>query len=97
MMLTYRVGKVDFAFLQARLGGISMQVKEKPGKPHRAHPAVPDDLQPGHVLVTLEDEYTNLEREVRRFRGEDQALVDLFNQAKQEIAAYLERDRPLAG
>ncbi|OGO62866.1 MAG: hypothetical protein A2Z45_01235 [Chloroflexi bacterium RBG_19FT_COMBO_55_16] len=34
---------------------------------------------------------------VRRFRGEDQALVDLFNQAKQEIAAYLERDRPLAG
>jgi len=32
---------------------------------------------------------------IRRFRGEDQELVDLFNQAQQEVAVYLERDRPL--
>ena len=68
-----------------------MQVKEKPGKPHRAHPAVPDDLQPGHVLVTLEDEYTNLEREVRRFRGDEEGLVDEFRPFRLMHGVYGQR------
>jgi len=34
---------------------------------------------------------------VRRFRGEDQVLVDLFDQAQQDITVYLERDQSPAG
>ncbi len=48
-----------------------MQVKEKRDGSHRAHPAVPDDLQPGRVFVTLDEEVENIEREARRFRTDE--------------------------
>ena len=55
-----------------------MQVKEKRGEPQRAHPAVPDDLQPGRVFVTLDEEIENFGRETRRYRGDEDGLLDQF-------------------
>ena len=55
-----------------------MQVKEKRGEPQRAHPSVPDDLQPGRVFVTLDEEIENFGRETRRYRGDEDGLLDQF-------------------
>src|SRR3989304_644191 len=49
-----------------------------PDKPQRAHPNVPADLQPGRVFVTLDEELDNFERESRRFRGDEDGLVNKF-------------------
>jgi sulfite reductase beta subunit-like hemoprotein len=55
-----------------------MQVKEKRDGSYRAHPAVPADLQPGRVLVTLDEEIDNFEREARRFRTDEEGLLGEF-------------------
>src|SRR3990170_4713804 len=51
-----------------------MQVEEKP----KAHPRVPADLRPGHVFVTLDEEIENVEREARRFSGDEEGLLGEF-------------------
>src|SRR3989304_4705676 len=53
-----------------------MQVEEKPR--HKAHPSVPADLRPGHVFATLDEETENVEREPRRFRGDEEGLLAEF-------------------
>ncbi len=53
-----------------------MQVEEKPR--HKPHPSVPADLRPGHVFVTLDEEIENVEREARRFRGDEEGLLGEF-------------------
>jgi sulfite reductase beta subunit-like hemoprotein len=55
-----------------------MQLQEKPGKAHIAHPAVPADLKPGRVFVTLDEEIVNFERESKRWRGDEDGLIDEF-------------------
>jgi len=55
-----------------------MQLKEKRADSHRAHPAVPDDLQPGRVFVTLDEEIENFERETRRYRGDEEGLLNEY-------------------
>src|SRR3970282_652720 len=55
-----------------------MQVQEKRGDAHRAHPSVPADLQPGRVFVTLDEELDNFERESRRFRGDEDGLLEEY-------------------
>ena len=55
-----------------------MQVKEKQPDSYRAHPAVPADLQPGRVLVTLDEEIENFKREARRFRTDEEGLMGEF-------------------
>src|SRR4030067_760572 len=52
-----------------------MQVTDRP---HRAHPNVPAALQPGRVFVTLDEEIENFELEGRRFRGDEDGLVNEF-------------------
>ena len=55
-----------------------MQVKEKRPDSYRAHPAVPADLQPGRVLVTLDEEIENFKQEARRFRTDEEGLLGEF-------------------
>jgi len=55
-----------------------MQVKEKQPDSYRAHPAVPADLQPGRVLVTLDEEIENFKQEARRFRTDEEGLLGEF-------------------
>ena len=55
-----------------------MQVKEKRPDSYRAHPAVPTDLQPGRVLVTLDEEIENFKQEARRFRTDEEGLLGEF-------------------
>src|SRR3989304_2336061 len=55
-----------------------MQVEEKPSKTERAHPSVPEDLKPGHVFVSLDEELENFEREAKRWRTDEDGLVDEF-------------------
>jgi sulfite reductase beta subunit-like hemoprotein len=55
-----------------------MQVKEKRSGSYRAHPAVPPDLQPGRVLVTLDDEIENFRQEARRFRSDEEGRLGEF-------------------
>ncbi len=55
-----------------------MQVKEKRSGSYRAHPAVPADLQPGRVLVTLDEEIENFRQEARRFRTDEEGLLGVF-------------------
>jgi len=68
-----------------------MQVKDKPGKPHIAHPAVPADLKPGHVFVTLDDEIANFEREAKRFRTDEEGLLDEFRPFRLMHGVYGQR------
>ncbi len=55
-----------------------MQLKEKRPGSYRAHPAVPADLQPGRVLVTLDEEIENFRQEARRFRTDEEGLLGEF-------------------
>jgi len=55
-----------------------MQVKEKRPDSYRVHPAVPADLQPGRVLVTLDEEIENFKQEGRRFRTDEEGLLGEF-------------------
>lgn len=55
-----------------------MQINEKPGGSHGAHPSVPAELRPGRVLVALDEEIKNFEREARRFRTDEEGLLDEF-------------------
>jgi sulfite reductase beta subunit-like hemoprotein len=68
-----------------------MQVIEPRSEPQRAHPAVPDDLQPGRVLVTLDDEIENFEREGRRFRTDEEGLMDEFRPFRLMHGVYGQR------
>ena len=56
-----------------------MQVEERIyGNGHKPHPQVPADLRPGHVLVTLDEEIENFQREARRFRQDEEGLLEKF-------------------
>ena len=68
-----------------------MQVKEKRGEPHKAHPAVPADLQPERVFVTLDEEIENFERESRRFRKDEEGLLDEFRPFRLMHGVYGQR------
>jgi len=65
-----------------------MQVTDKP---QRAHPNVPADLQPGRVFVTLDEELDNFERESRRFRGDEDGLVNEFRPFRLMHGVYGQR------
>jgi sulfite reductase beta subunit-like hemoprotein len=68
-----------------------MQVDEKRSDSHRAHAAVPADLQAGRVLVTLDDEIGNFGREVRRFRADEEGLLDEFRPFRLMQGVYGQR------
>src|SRR3990170_1154829 len=65
-----------------------MQVTDRP---QRAHPNVPADLQPGRVFVTLDEELDNFERESRRFRGDEDGLLDEFRPFRLMHGVYGQR------
>src|SRR3990170_2157666 len=65
-----------------------MQVTDKP---HRGHPNVPADLQPGRVFVSLDEELDNFERESRRFRGDEDGLLDEFRPFRLMQGVYGQR------
>src|SRR3970282_301987 len=65
-----------------------MQVTDKP---QRAHPNVPADLQPARVFVTLDEELDNFERESRRFRGDEDGLLDEFRPFRLMHGVYGQR------
>lgn len=68
-----------------------MQIEEKRADSRRAHPAVPADLQAGRVFVTLEDELENFEREARRFRTDEEGLMDEFRPFRLMHGVYGQR------
>jgi sulfite reductase beta subunit-like hemoprotein len=68
-----------------------MQVHEKPSKPERAHPAVPEDLKPGRVFTTPEEEIENFEREAKRWRTDEDGLVDEFRPFRLMHGVYGQR------
>src|SRR3989337_339466 len=65
-----------------------MQATEKP---HRAHPSVPAALQPALVFVTRDEEIDNFEREGRRFRGDEDGLLDEFRPFRLMHGVYGQR------
>ncbi|MEX0801020.1 MAG: nitrite/sulfite reductase [Dehalococcoidia bacterium] len=68
-----------------------MQVQDKPGKTHRSHPSVPADLKPGRVFVTLDEEIDNFERETRRYRSDEDGLLDEFRPFRLMHGVYGQR------
>jgi len=52
-----------------------MQVEEST---HKSHPKVPEDLKTSRVFVTLDEEIDNFEREVKRFRQDEEGLNPEF-------------------
>ncbi len=65
-----------------------MQVKEPDV---RAHPKVPEDLRPGRVFVTLEEEIDNFEAETRRYRGDPEANEEEFVPFRLRMGTYGQR------
>ena len=53
-------------------------VTESKTKDNKPHPKVPADLQPGRVLVTLDDEIDNFEEEVLQHRSDGGDGTDHF-------------------
>ena len=68
-----------------------MQVREKRDDSHRGNASVPADLQPGRVLVTLDEEIDNFERESRRFRTDEEGLLDEFRPFRLMHGVYGQR------
>ncbi|MDO8611367.1 MAG: nitrite/sulfite reductase [Dehalococcoidia bacterium] len=52
---------------------------------------MPADLQPGRVFVTLDEELDNFERESRRFRGDEDGLLDEFRPFRLMQGVYGQR------
>ena len=61
------------------------------GDGHKAHPKVPADLRPGRVFVTLDEEIENFQREVRRFRQDEEGLRDEFTPFRLRQGVYGQR------
>ncbi len=68
-----------------------MRVEEKKADCRWAHPAVPSDLHPGRVLVTLEEEIDNFDRESRRFRRDEEGLMGEFRPFRLMQGVYGQR------
>ena len=56
----------------------------------KAHPKVPVDLKPGHVFVTLEEEFENFDAETARFRA-DPSLEGDFVPYRLRMGTYGQR------
>lgn len=57
----------------------------------REHPKVPVDLKPGHVFVTVDEEIENLEREVKRFRKDEESYGAEFMGLRLRQGVYGQR------
>jgi sulfite reductase beta subunit-like hemoprotein len=57
----------------------------------RAHPKVPENLKPGHVFVTLDEEIENFEREAKRFRANPEELDAEFTPFRLRMGTYGQR------
>jgi sulfite reductase beta subunit-like hemoprotein len=57
----------------------------------KAHPQVPDDLKPGHVFVTLDEEIDNYMIEARRYREDPEALEAEFTPFRLRMGTYGQR------
>ncbi len=69
-----------------------MQVEERIyGGDRKGHPAVPADLKPGHVFVTIDEEIDNIAREARRFRQDEEGLGDEFTPLRLRQGVYGQR------
>lgn len=68
-----------------------MQVNEKRKGSRRAHVAVPADLQPGRVLVTLDEEIESFEQQARRFRADEEGLMGEFRPFRLMQGVYGQR------
>ncbi|HUF52237.1 MAG TPA: nitrite/sulfite reductase [Dehalococcoidia bacterium] len=66
-----------------------MTIQEAPFTP-QAHPKVPRDLKPGHVFVTLEEEFENFDAETARFRA-DPSLEGDFVPYRLRMGTYGQR------
>ena len=66
-----------------------MQVEDRPLV--GAHPKVPRDLKPGHVFVTLEEEFENFDVEAARFRGDPETLDAEFTPFRLRMGVYGQR------
>jgi sulfite reductase beta subunit-like hemoprotein len=69
-----------------------MQIRDKAkGNDHKAHPAVPRELKPGHVFVSLDEEIENYEREAKRFRTDEDGLFAEFAPFRLRHGVYGQR------
>ena len=69
-----------------------MQVEDRIyGGDHKAHPAVPVDLKPGHVFVTVDEEIDNIRKEARRFRQDEEGLGTEFTPLRLRQGVYGQR------
>ena len=57
----------------------------------RAHPKVPENLKPGYVFVTLDEEIDNFEREAKRFRANPEELEAEFTPFRLRMGTYGQR------
>jgi sulfite reductase beta subunit-like hemoprotein len=57
----------------------------------RAHPKVPENLKPGYVFVTLDEEIENFEREAKRFRANPEELDAEFTPFRLRMGTYGQR------
>ncbi|TMB99105.1 MAG: nitrite/sulfite reductase [Chloroflexi bacterium] len=68
-----------------------MQVEDKPQTDFLAHPKVPQDLKPGRVFVTLDEEIDNFETEARRFRADPEGTDAEFTPFRLRMGTYGQR------
>ncbi len=57
----------------------------------KAHPKVPENLKPGYVFVTLDEEIENFEREAKRFRENPEELEGEFTPFRLRMGTYGQR------
>jgi sulfite reductase beta subunit-like hemoprotein len=57
----------------------------------KAHPKVPENLKPGYVFVTLEEEFENMDREVKRYRASPEELEAEFTPFRLRMGTYGQR------
>ena len=57
----------------------------------KAHPKVPDNLKPGYVFVTLDEEFENMDREVKRYRANPEELEAEFTPFRLRMGTYGQR------
>jgi sulfite reductase beta subunit-like hemoprotein len=57
----------------------------------KSHPRVPDNLKPGYVFVTLDEEIENFEREARRFRQDPEGTDAEFTPFRLRMGTYGQR------
>jgi len=57
----------------------------------RAHPKVPENLKPGYVFVTLDEEIENFHREAKRYRENPEELEAEFTPFRLRMGTYGQR------